>query len=298
MCTTDGPYRCNGTDCGDGSNRFLGVCDKNGCDLNPARGGATTFYGGGGSGGSCNLQAGVNNMGTIMAAPTIQTDPVACCALCNATAGCAGFTFVASTSNCFLKSSLGNPIADAGATSGFVSPPATGGSIDTTQPFTVVTQFITSDGTDAGSLVEIRRLFVQNGVLIQHPNVTNINASTPMNSITDAYCKVKAAAYGDNDNFEAFGGLARMGEVMDGGMTIVLSSWVDYEAHMLWLDSLDPSNATAATPGVYRGPCAITSGNPDDVIANSPDATVTFSKISVGPIGFSKAALARAKAGK
>ena len=31
---------------------------------------------------------------------------------------------------------------------------------------TVVTQFITNDGTDTGDLVEMRRLYVQNGVLI------------------------------------------------------------------------------------------------------------------------------------
>ncbi len=47
MCTVNGQYRCNGTECGDDSagQRFLGVCDKNGCDLNPFRGGNTAFYG-------------------------------------------------------------------------------------------------------------------------------------------------------------------------------------------------------------------------------------------------------------
>jgi cellulose 1,4-beta-cellobiosidase len=60
---------------------------------------------------------------------------------------------------------------------------------------------------------------------------------------------------------------------------------------MLWLDSLDPPNATG--PGVSRGSCAITSGNPPDVIANSPDATVKYSAISLGPIGWSAARLAQ-----
>ena len=36
-------------------------------------------------------------------------------------------------------------------------------SVDTTKPFTVVTQWITSDNTDTGDLVEIRRKYVQNG---------------------------------------------------------------------------------------------------------------------------------------
>ena len=35
--------------------------------------------------------------------------------------------------------------------------------VDSTKPMTVVTQFITEDGTDNGELVEIRRLYVQDG---------------------------------------------------------------------------------------------------------------------------------------
>lgn len=295
MCTVDGQYRCNGTECGDSAGtRFLGICDKNGCDINPYRGGVTNFYGPGGApAGACNLQPNTNNMGTIMGTPSVQTDPTACCALCNSTAGCVGFTYIESTYTCFLKSALGTPIADSGATSGSISTGPTGPSIDTTQPFTVVTQFITSDGTDSGDLVEIRRFFVQNGVKIAHPNATNINATgVATDRISDAFCKAKAAAYGDNDNFEAFGGLQRMGEVMDGGMVLVLSQWVDYEAHMLWLDSTYPTNATGQ-PGAARGSCSITSGNPPDVISNNPGSTVSFSKVSLGPIGFTEAALAK-----
>ena len=35
-----------------------------------------------------------------------------------------GFTYVESSSNCFLKSALGTPIADPGATSGSINPPS------------------------------------------------------------------------------------------------------------------------------------------------------------------------------
>jgi len=35
--------------------------------------------------------------------------------------------------------------------------------IDTTKPFSVVTQFITSDGTDNGDLVDVKRFYVQGG---------------------------------------------------------------------------------------------------------------------------------------
>jgi len=41
--------------------------------------------------------------------------------------------------------------------------------VDTTKKFTVVTQFHTSDGSANGDLSEIRRLFVQDGKVIQHP---------------------------------------------------------------------------------------------------------------------------------
>lgn len=302
MCSTDGQYICNSTapntDCGDnGGDRYLGVCDKNGCDANPYRLGNTNFFGSGaGPSGGCSLQTGVNNMGTILGQPTIETDPIACCSLCNTTVGCAGFTFVSTTSNCFLKSALGNPIADPDATSGTVTPPPVGGGIDTTSPFTVVTQFITNNSSDNGILVEISRYFIQNGKKIPMPVATNLGpGNSNYSTITDEFCKVKAAAFNDNDNFETFGGLQRLGEVMDDGLVLVLSLWVDYEVHMLWLDSDYPTNASTSSPGVARGTCATSSGNPDDVIKNYPDATVTFSKISIGPIGFMDAALTNGK---
>ena len=44
-----------------------------------------------------------------------------------------------------------------------------GKTIDTNQKFTVVTQFITTDGTDNGDLKEVKRFFVQNGQVHKHP---------------------------------------------------------------------------------------------------------------------------------
>ena len=44
--------------------------------------------------------------------------------------------------------------------------------VDTTQPFTVVTQWITADGTDTGELTEIRRKYVQNGKVIENPSIS------------------------------------------------------------------------------------------------------------------------------
>jgi hypothetical protein len=45
---------------------------------------------------------------------------------------------------------------------------------------------------------------------------------------------------------------AALATALVAGMVLVLSEWVDYSVHMLWLDSLDPSNGTATTPGVSR----------------------------------------------
>jgi len=92
-CDTIGQMRCEGTDCGDNASdeRYDGVCDKDGCDLNSWRMGDHTFYG-----------------------------------------------------------------------------PDSSFAVDASKPMTVVTQFLTSDGTDTGDLVEIRRVYVQDGNVIQN----------------------------------------------------------------------------------------------------------------------------------
>merc|ERR1711990_323076 len=45
-CTQGGQTRCSGTDCGDnGPDRFKGICDKNGCDIQSHRLGNEKFFG-------------------------------------------------------------------------------------------------------------------------------------------------------------------------------------------------------------------------------------------------------------
>lgn len=44
-CKTPGYYRCENTECGDKSERYKGVCDKDGCDINPFRNGNKNFFG-------------------------------------------------------------------------------------------------------------------------------------------------------------------------------------------------------------------------------------------------------------
>ncbi|GAB7351726.1 hypothetical protein MBLNU459_g2313t1 [Dothideomycetes sp. NU459] len=155
--------------------------------------------------------------------------------------------------------------------------------VDTSSKFTVVTQFITSDGTATGSLSEIRRIYVQNGKVIQN-SVTDISGIDTTNSITDSYCKQQKTAFGDTDSFEARGGLSAMGSAFETGMVLVMSIWDDYAAQMLWLDAPYPVNASTSDPGVVRGTCGADSGVPATVESDTPNASVTFSNIKFGDL--------------
>lgn len=149
-----------------------------------------------------------------------------------------------------------------------------GETVDTSQVFTVVTQFI------GNPLTEINRFYVQNGKLI--PNSQSEISGVTGNSITTAFCTAQKAAFDDSDTFAQHGGMRSMSDAMAGGMTLVMSVWDDHYADMLWLDSTYPTTKTA--PGGPRGTCAPTSGVPATVEGNSPGASVTYSNIKFGPI--------------
>lgn len=137
-----------------------------------------------------------------------------------------------------------------------------GMTVDTTKPFTVVTQFVSSNNETTGTLSAIRRLYVQNGVVIQNSE-TNIPGITATNEITADFCEEQKTAFGDTDTFDQKGGLAGMGTSLADGMTLVLSIWDDYAVNMLWLDSTYPTDGTS--PGDFRGSCATSSGVPATV---------------------------------
>jgi cellulose 1,4-beta-cellobiosidase len=200
-----GQTRCSVTDCGDGDNRYNGVCDKDGCDFNSYRQGDPSFLG-------------------------------------------------------------------------------KGKTVNTNSPITVVTQFLTNNNSTSGTLTEIRRLYVQGGKTIANSK-TNISGMSAYDSVTDAYCTAQKKAFGDTNSFAARGGMAAMGKAFQAGMTLTLSIWDDHTARMLWLDSAYPLDKDASTPGVKRGECATTSGEPKDLESNSGSATVTYSNIKYGPIG-------------
>ncbi|KAE9037721.1 putative 1,4-beta-D-glucan cellobiohydrolase B [Phytophthora rubi] len=156
--------------------------------------------------------------------------------------------------------------------------------IDTTKKFTVVTRFITDDNTATGTLVEITRFYVQDGVTHEMPHST-FSAIKGMKSLKDDQCSAAKTLFGDEDDHKAKGGLKQIGLAMKRGMVLTMSLWTDNVAQCLWLDSDYPVTAAASKPGVSRGTCAKTSGVPKDVIAKQADATVKFSNIRFGDIG-------------
>nr|CCA94937.1 putative glycoside hydrolase family 7 [uncultured eukaryote] len=165
-----------------------------------------------------------------------------------------------------------------------------GGTVNSNQPVTVITQFLTTTGTDAGDLSEIRRIYIQNGQTIRNSPV-NLPGITAYDSITNAFCTATKNLYGDTQDFTAKGGLKAMGDSLQRGHVLALSLWDDHYANMHWLDSNYPTNGNPATPGVARGTCPITGGKPADVEAQSPNAYVVFSNIRVGTIGSTYAGL-------
>ncbi|KAL4963760.1 putative 1,4-beta-D-glucan-cellobiohydrolyase [Aspergillus stella-maris] len=155
--------------------------------------------------------------------------------------------------------------------------------VDTNSPLTLVTQFLTDDGTDTGTLSEIKRFYVQDGVVI--PNSESTWPANPGNSITTEFCEAQKELFDDIDVFTPHGGMAGMGAALEQGMVLVLSLWDDSYANMLWLDSNYPTDEDPSVPGIARGTCPIDSGIPHEVEAEHPDAFVVYSNIKFGPIG-------------
>lgn len=159
-----------------------------------------------------------------------------------------------------------------------------GMTVDSSKPFTVVTQFITTDGTDSGTLGEIKRVYVQNGKVIQNSH-TNFPGIQDYDSVSDNFCNDQKKLFGDNNDFEKKGGLSALGKSLDNGMVLVLSLWDDHDVNMLWLDSDFPTDKPASNPGIARGSCSTSSGKPDDVESQYPNANVKYFNLKYGTIG-------------
>ena len=88
--------------------------------------------------------------------------------------------------------------------------------VDTEKPLTLVTQFLTHDGTDEGNLTEIRRLYIQDGKVIA--NAASSIPGVTGNSITDPFCNSQKKAFWDYDHHQEKGGLASMGRTLKRGL--------------------------------------------------------------------------------
>ncbi|KAL9107007.1 MAG: hypothetical protein Q9227_008043 [Pyrenula ochraceoflavens] len=167
-----------------------------------------------------------------------------------------------------------------------------GGTVDTTKPFTVVTQFVTSDNSTTGQLSEIRRLYVQNGTVIANA-ASKVSGLAPYDSLSDQYCTEQKAVFGDTSNtFAQEGGMAQFSRAIANGMVLVFSIWDDASGGMTWLDAY---TGTGTNLGDKRGPCSIDSGNATMLQENYPNAQVVFSNIKSGEIGSTYGASAAAR---
>jgi cellulase len=138
--------------------------------------------------------------------------------------------------------------------------------VDTTKPFTVVTQF----PADAnGTLTGIRRLYVQEGKVIKAQVIAKEGVPA-IDYENDEYCGATGAT-----KFMQLGALPAMGEALTRGMVLTFSLWWDEGGFMHWLDS--------TTDGA--GPCNATEGDPKVIRTIEPAPQVTFSNMKWGEIG-------------
>ncbi|KAH7312430.1 cellulase [Stachybotrys elegans] len=136
--------------------------------------------------------------------------------------------------------------------------------VDTKRPFTVVTQF---PADDSGTMIEYRRLYIQDGQVIQQPT-SKLEGVPSINYVNDEFCTAMGAR-----KYLELGAAAGMGHALDRGMVLAMSVWWDEGGNMQWLD------------GGQAGPCNATEGNPSVIREIQPDAAVTFSNFKWGEIG-------------
>lgn len=86
--------------------------------------------------------------------------------------------------------------------------------VDTSKPMTVTTQFISANGKNNGHLKEIRRNYIQDGVVVKNAVVTVDEEE--YDSISPAYCH----ATDGSPYFFPNGGLRRMGQALARGMVL------------------------------------------------------------------------------
>jgi cellulose 1,4-beta-cellobiosidase len=158
-----------------------------------------------------------------------------------------------------------------------------GYTVDTSKPMTIVTQFVTSDGTDSGDLVDIRRIYIQGGKVVKNSNANVLPGGG--DSLTDAMCLEQNSVFQEpHYTFGDAGKLKVMGEALERGMVLSMSVWDDPWARMLWLDGEKSRfDQDMSKPGVRRGPCPFNYGTHEDMLAGGTKS-VSFTNVKYGPI--------------
>jgi cellulase len=139
-----------------------------------------------------------------------------------------------------------------------------GFNVDTSRPFTVVTQF---PAFPNGTLQQINRLYVQDGKIIGNA-AQNETGMQPWTSIDTAYCE----ANDGGSHFLDLGGMPTIGGALTRGMVLIFSIWWDTSGNMTWLDSGS------------AGPCTADESGPVVIQKEQPDVQVTWSNIKWGEI--------------
>jgi hypothetical protein len=162
-----------------------------------------------------------------------------------------------------------------------------GYALDSSQPFTVTTQFHADTGTQ--ELMSITRFYMQKGKRIDLPSLYVLPPTDGKHygefakpSITKAYCPDIYDRWNGNAGYAP---LAQMGKNMENGMVLAMSAWYAQETYvngkptgsqtgMSWLDGVNNWGKYIKT-----GPC-----DTDTSDAGGP-FHATFSNIKIGDIG-------------
>jgi cellulose 1,4-beta-cellobiosidase len=125
--------------------------------------------------------------------------------------------------------------------------------VNTQKPFRVITQFITQDGTDQSDIVTMRRVYEQDGKVVDG------------GFLNSQVIQKHKDEYKEPNHFEQLGGWKVMTESFRRNMVFAISLWDDNhllsnpatspgsQNSMAWLDSVYPPGSTE--PGSKRGPC-------------------------------------------
>lgn len=128
--------------------------------------------------------------------------------------------------------------------------------MDTTKPFTVVTQFPAKDGV----LQAMVRKYVQDGV-----HIGNTSKDT---TITQEYCSAQV----DAEMYNKLGGHKGVSDALARGMILAMSIWWDEDTGIQWLDDGEAD------------PCNTAEGFSETIQEVERAPTVTFSQAKWGEI--------------